>query len=253
VEAQDGEDPRRAETRPTTAKKKPTKGSNETHDDGEETHKGRRRRIANQEQNHRSAKNKKQKKKKKKERNILQSTAKHTSNHAGAAKPTNWEGISHETRGSVSCLSFSSLTLALSLSKIFNLAQHHLRSRNAHPIFNLAQHPSSISHRIHLLLSVRPLGKIFLSFFFFFFFWPICDFVLDLLFAVAALCGFLLRRRGSRCCPLWVSSLPSWVSSLPFVRLRRLEPPLSWVSIEMREKEPEMRSRKSWGKKKNAI
>jgi hypothetical protein len=32
VEAQDGEDPRRAETRPTTAEKKPTKGSNETHD-----------------------------------------------------------------------------------------------------------------------------------------------------------------------------------------------------------------------------
>ena len=90
----------------------------------------------------------------------------------------------------------------------------------------------------------------FLSFFFVFCFWPICDFVLDLLFAVAALCGFLLRRRGSHCCPLWVSSLPSWVSSLPFVGLRRLGPPLSWVSVEMREKEPEMRSRKSWEKKK---
>jgi hypothetical protein len=59
VEAQDGEDPRKAETRPTTAEKKPTKGSNETHDSGEETHKGQRRRIANQEQNHRSAKKKK--------------------------------------------------------------------------------------------------------------------------------------------------------------------------------------------------
>jgi hypothetical protein len=94
--------------------------------------------------------------------------------------------------------------------------------------------------------------KIFLSFFFCVFcFWPICDFVLDLLFAVAALCGFLLRCRGSRCCPLWVSSLLSWVSSLPFVGLRRLGPPLSWISVEMREKEPEMRSRKSWAKKKN--
>jgi nitrate reductase beta subunit len=58
VEAQDGEVPRRVET-------KPTKGSNETHDNGEETHKGWRRQIANKEQNHKSAKNKKKQKKKK--------------------------------------------------------------------------------------------------------------------------------------------------------------------------------------------
>ena len=32
MEAQDGEDPRTAETRPKMAEKKPTKGSNETHD-----------------------------------------------------------------------------------------------------------------------------------------------------------------------------------------------------------------------------
>ena len=43
-------------------------------------------------------------------------------------------------------------------------------------------YPSSISQKIHLLLSVRPLDKIFPSFFF----WPICDFVLDLLLSVLA-------------------------------------------------------------------